>query len=63
LVEAEDLKAAGIREHGPRPGDEAMQASETANQLVARTQVEVIGVGENDLRVQLFEQMLWNCLD
>ena len=63
FVEAEDLKAARVGQHGPRPGDESMESPKPAYQLVARSQVEVVGVGENDLRVQLFEQMLRNCLD
>jgi len=40
-----------------------MQPTQLADQLVTRAQVQVIGIGENDLRVQLFEQMLRNRLD
>ena len=39
LVEAEDLKAPGIGKHGARPGDEAVQPTQAADQLVARAQV------------------------
>ena len=63
LVEAEDLKSAGIGKHGAGPGDEAVQSAEPANQLMPRAQVQVIGIGKNDLRVQLFEQMLGDGLD
>ena len=63
LVEAEDLKATGIGKHGPRPGDKTVQPSQPPDQLVTRPQVQVIGIGENDLRVQLFEQMLGDGLD
>jgi len=44
LAQAEDLKAAGIGEHGARPADELVQPAHAADRLVARTQVEVIGV-------------------
>ena len=35
-----------------------MQPSQAANQLMTRAQVQVVGIGQDDLRVQLFEQML-----
>ena len=38
-------------------------SAEPANQLMTRAQVQVIGIGKNDLRVQLFEQMLGDGLD
>src|ERR1700744_2423665 len=63
LTQAEDLKAAGIGKHGPGPGNEAVQPTQPAHQLVTRAKVQVIGIGEDDLRVQLFEQMLRDCLD
>jgi hypothetical protein len=62
-VQAEDLKAAGVGEHGVRPGDEAVQAAHAANQLMTGAQIEVVSVAEDDLRVQLFEQVLGNGFD
>jgi hypothetical protein len=35
-----------------------MQAAKPTNQLMARTQIEMIGVGENDFRAKLFERFL-----
>ena len=52
LAQAEDLKAAGVGEHGARPADEAVQPAHAADGLVAGAQIEVIGVAENDLRAQ-----------
>ena len=49
-VQAEDLKAAAIRQDGPRPGGEAMQAAVPGHEFVARAQVEMVGVAENDRR-------------
>ena len=54
-AEAEHLKAAGIGEDRPGPGHEIVQAAQAANQLVARPQVKMVGIAENDLRVELFE--------
>ena len=62
----EDLEAAGVGEQGARPGHEAVQATETADGLVAGAEVEVIGVGEEDVgasgvRADLFEEFV-GCL-
>ncbi len=55
-AEAEDLKAAGVGEHGARPADELVQAAHAADGFVSGTQVEMIGVAENDLRAEGFER-------
>ena len=51
--EREDLKAAGVGEHGAVPGHEAMHAAELLEQIDARPQHQVIGVVEDDLRAEL----------
>ena len=61
--QAENLIAAGIGENRIAPGHEGMEAAELANQLVARTQIKVIGIGENDARAQFFERVLRKSLD
>ena len=62
-VEREDLEAAGVSEHGARPTDEAMQAAHAANGLVAGTQIEVVGVAEDDFGAERFEGVLRDGLD
>ena len=49
--EREHLKAAGVGEDRPVPLHELVQAAQLANQLVAGPEVQVIGVGEDHLRV------------
>ena len=61
--EAIDLKAAGVGEHGARPADEAMQPAHATDSLMSGAQIEMIGIAENDLRVQLLENVLRNGLD
>jgi len=63
LAQTEDLKAARVGQHGARPTDEAMQPAHAADSLMARPQVEVVGVAEDDLRAQLFEHVLGDGLD
>jgi hypothetical protein len=62
-AEREDLKAAGVREDGARPTDEAMQAAHAANGLVAGTQIEMVGVAEDDFCAEGFERVLGNGFD
>ena len=63
FVEREDLKAAGVGEQGVRPTDEFVQAAHAADGLVSRTQVEVIGVTEDDLGAERFQRVLRDGLD
>ncbi len=53
IAQAEDLEAAGVGEDGARPGHEAVQAAELADQFVAGAQEEMVGVGEDDLGVEI----------
>ena len=63
LGEAEHLVAAAVGEDRMRPADEAVQPATPGNQLVARTQVQVIGVAEDDLRADLLEVAMPHRLD
>ena len=58
LAQAENLKAARIGEDRARPGHESVQAAHVANQLVPGTQIEMVGIRENDLRAEVFEILL-----
>ena len=49
-VEAEDLEPAAVGKQGMVPVHEAMDPSQSLNPFMPRPQVEVVGVGENDLR-------------
>src|SRR5579863_10243446 len=49
LVQAENLKAAGIGENRPRPCHKAMQATEITYGFDSGTQVEVVSITEQNL--------------
>ncbi len=53
--QGEDLIAAGVGEDRPPPAHELVQAAPLADQLVAGTQVKVIGVGQEHPRAQLVQ--------
>ena len=53
--QAEDLIAAAVGEDRPVPADEAVQPAAPRDQLVARPQVQVIGVAEDDLGAEILE--------
>jgi len=63
LAQAENLKAARVGQHGPRPTDEPMQPAHAPDGLVARPQVEMIGVAEDDFRAEAFEHILRHGFD
>jgi hypothetical protein len=63
IGETENLIAARIGEDGTAPGHERMQAAEFADQRVAGTQIEMIGVGENDFGAECFECFLSESFD
>ena len=63
LSQAVDLEAAGVGEHGARPADEAVQAAHAADGFVARAEVEMVGVAEDDLCAEGFERVLRNGFD
>jgi hypothetical protein len=52
-----DLKPAAVRQDRAFPAHEPMQPAELAHQLTARTEIQMIGIAENDLRAD-FAQML-----
>ncbi len=58
LREAVNLKSAGVSQHGARPADESMQAAHAANRLVSRTKIKMIGIAENDLCAERFDDVL-----
>src|SRR5947207_15221794 len=53
--EAEHLIPATVGEDGPEPSDERVKAAAPRDQVVARPQVEVIGVAQEDVGAELFE--------
>ena len=53
--QTEELKAATIGEQRAAPAHEAVQATEGGKLLGSRTQAQVIGVGQDDLRPGLAE--------
>ena len=53
VAEAEDLEAAGIGQHRAVPAHEAVQPAHLRHQVGARLQHQMIGVGEDDLRLLL----------
>ena len=64
IAQAEDLEAARVGEDRARPGHELVQTAQLADQLVAGTQKQVIGVGQDDLGVEFVGQVaLQNAFD
>ena len=63
MAEAENLEAAGIGEQGPLPGHEAVQTAQLAHLFGARPQVEMVSIGQQDLRAQLFQRFLRHAFD
>ena len=57
-AQAEYLKAARIGENRARPGHELVQAAHPANQFVPGAQIKMVGIREDDLRVEFFEVAL-----
>ena len=55
--ETEDLEAAGIGEDGAGPGHEAVESAPLTDALVPGTQKQVIGVGEDDLGVEVVNEV------
>lgn len=63
FAEAEDLEAARIGEHGAIPANKFVESAEFADQIMARAEVEMVGIAKNNLRVQFFQNVLGNGLD
>src|SRR5260370_41295197 len=60
---AEDLISARIGQDRARPGHELVQAAQIADERVSRPEIEMIGVGEKNLRAEIFEGLLRKSLD
>ena len=63
FAEAENLEAARVGEDGAGPGHKFVQAAELADQLMARTKIEMIGVREQNLDAEIFEVLLGLAFD
>ena len=63
IAEAEDLEAAGVGEDGLVPGHELLHSAKLADGFNAGAEIEMVGVVEQDLDVQLFEDVLRHSLD
>lgn len=63
FIQAENLKATGIGKDGARPGHEAVEATELADGCDSGPQIQVIGVAEQNLNAELFEDILGNGFD
>ena len=57
LAQRPHLEAARIGQNRPRPRHEAVQPAVALHQLMTWTQVEMVRVRQDDLRVQLFQQL------
>src|SRR5262249_27606656 len=53
--QAEDLVAPAVRQNRPVPAHEAMQPAQLANQLRARTEIEMIGITKENLATHFFQ--------
>ena len=56
-AQAEDLKSARIGEDRVGPGHELVQSAHLADEFVPGPQVEMIGVGQQDLHAEIFGQV------
>jgi len=52
-AQAEDLEAARIREDGVGPRHEAVQPTQPADGLMPRAQIQMVGVGQQDLHAEI----------
>ena len=55
LRQRENLEAARIGQHGIGPAHEAMQSAHLGDEVIARAQVEVIGVAQDQRSAEVFE--------
>ena len=58
FAQAEHLEAAGIGEQRAFPAHELVQPAHLAHQLMPRSKIQVIGIAQNDLRAQVFQNVL-----
>src|SRR5260370_20160843 len=52
------METSGVGNDGSLPAHELMQPAQATNHLMSRPEVEMIGVAENELRAQLFQNVL-----
>ena len=57
LCEAEHLESAAVGEDGAVPAGELVQTAHLCHQLVAGTQMQMVGVAEHDLRTDVLQVM------
>ena len=53
--EGEYLKSAGIRQYRTLPGRKLPHAAKVTHHFITRAQMEMISIGEHDLRADLFQ--------
>ena len=63
IRQRKDLVAARIGEDGRRPAHKAVQPTHLSHQLVARAQVQVVGVSQHQAGANLFELLGGNGFD
>ena len=63
MGQAEDLIPAAVGKDRALPADELMKASATCDELISRTQQQVIRVREHDLSTRVFEVAVADGLD
>src|SRR4051812_41610001 len=63
LTQGENLEAAGVRKHAAVPGHEPMKSSKFADVLMSRPKIKMVGVAEDDLSAEFFENVLRHSLD
>ena len=63
FCQAENLEPAAVREDGLVPVDESVQPAGGADDVEAGTDVEMVGVAENDLCAHLDQFTLFRSLD
>ena len=63
ILETENLEPPGIGEDWPIPVHKLVQTAEAANEFVAGTDIEVVGVTEDDLRPDLDQILRCHRLD
>ena len=62
-TQAEDLEAAAVRQDGSVPGGKAVQAAMAGHQFVARAQIEMVGIAQDDGRTHCGQIVGRNGLD
>lgn len=63
VAQAEDLEAARVGQNRAGPRHESMKAAHSPNQLMPGPQIEMVGVGEQNLNVETFEVLLGLAFD